>query len=524
MAGRIERGKPVAAIDGECFIKRTFCLGYDNGITPGSSSNDCGSRANLVRFSWAFEVVGWDVNFGSVGEGDALGPYPGWTPQLQGWAGFFNASDPNPNSDAAFGFLPAPTWRYTKITGCDPEACYGKLTIQRDDGCIFTVYPLFAEASYDHVYECKDSKGAFTYFREDGEGKRVEIDKPDDWDCYRPKSYAWKPFIKDGAESPCQTRVIENLCDTGPDPDVNIVAVIDDCDGRRTTTYHTLRDWIGSESPEIPEYDPTGDIAVIGDDGSKRPFTPPSPPCTDFVVTELWTIENKTPGLYNREWGDLGPASPFTNDPSGPEAYIDAFDDAQPPTTDTIVTANTFALNDTDNTAGRLDYQKRWGRVCIEKPQTIEFGTNSEGYIAFWVGLCGQPMQRVISYAKGVGLERTPRHTLPPGIHDIRLDNLDWGGSNSNWTLYRVDGEATTADNGLFDAMTSTTLPYERCKKVKVCKDTDALVDLLTGDVLDRTQCRACALPPCPAASSSGGGSDGSGTTFTRELTMDEVE
>ena len=228
------------------------------------------------------------------------------------------------------------------------------------------------------------------------------------------------------------------------------------------------------------------------------PIATPPLPCEDFTITTLWTIENKTPGLRNREWADLGPAFPFTSDPSGPEDYIDAFDDTQPPTTDTIVTANTFALNDTDNTPSRIDYQRRWGWICLDKPQEIEFGTNSEGYIGFWIGICDGELTRVISYAKPVGLERTPRYTIPAGIHRIRLDNLDWGGTNSNWTLYRVDGETATADNDLFDDMTSTTLPYERCKQVKVCKDTGAFLDLLTGAVIDPANCRPCALPPCP--------------------------
>lgn len=264
-----------SAIDGECYIKRTICLGYDNGNTPGSSFNTCG-RQGFVRFDWAFTVLGWDVNSGTVGEGDPLGPFPSWTPQLQGWSDFFNANDPNANSNAAFGVLPAPTWRYSKITSCEPEACYGALRLQRDDGCLFEVFPLFAEATFEQVYECKNSDGSFTYYREDENGDRQKIDKPDDWSCYRPKTYAWKPFIKDGAESSCETQVFDNLCDTGVEPNVNFVAVIDDCDGSRTTTNYTLESWLTAEAPDdLVEYEPVGEIQVIAGNGSKTPFEPP---------------------------------------------------------------------------------------------------------------------------------------------------------------------------------------------------------------------------------------------------------
>ena len=344
-----------------------------------------------------------------------------------------------------------------------------------------------------------------------------DISRPDPTKRWREANAGEVPFcfFKDGdaastavpPESDCFFEFDTNCDNNGQTDPANyknlVTRRVTYCSGEKIAQDFFVPD--PADPAALIEYTLQGEYV---DCATGEPVPLPPPPCEDFDLTTLWTIENKTPGLYNREWADLGPAFPFTSDPSGPEAYIDAFDDMQPPTTDTIVTVNTFALNDTDNTPSRIDYQKRWGRVCIEKPQTIEFGTNSEGYMALWVGICGRPLERVISYAKPVGLQRTPRYTLPPGIHDIRLDNLDWGGSNSNWTLYRVDGETAVADNDLFDPMTSTTLPYERCKQVKVCKDTDALVDLLTGDVLKRDDCRPCALPPCPVAASSGGNVD----------------
>ena len=93
----------------ECVKKRTFKVGYDNGFTAGSSTNTCGSRPDLVRFDWPFEVVGWEVNGSSVGAGEALGAWAGWSEQLQGWADFMNANDPNFVEAVSYTHLTLPT-------------------------------------------------------------------------------------------------------------------------------------------------------------------------------------------------------------------------------------------------------------------------------------------------------------------------------------------------------------------------------------------------------------------------------
>lgn len=59
-----------------CVKKRNFIVGYDNGLTLNSVTNECGERANLIRFNQDFEVLGWMVNGSEVGAGQTLGGMP----------------------------------------------------------------------------------------------------------------------------------------------------------------------------------------------------------------------------------------------------------------------------------------------------------------------------------------------------------------------------------------------------------------------------------------------------------------
>lgn len=239
--------------------KRTFCVGYDNGLTPGSSDNDCGARLGFVRFNWAFEVIGWEVNGQSVGAGETIGPFAGWSEQLQGWADFFNANDPNfieDECEAAFGRLAAPTWRYTKITCCNPVAKYGPLTLRRDDGCIFTVYPVLTSDSLELAsrYATLDCDGKKEVLWCDSDGD--QIDAPENQNCFVPSSYVFDGYVY-GPTKDCEQQVY-NVCDSGTDPVTPYVVVRDICDGtiEGTTTY-TLESWTTAESPDdLIEYTP----------------------------------------------------------------------------------------------------------------------------------------------------------------------------------------------------------------------------------------------------------------------------
>ena len=220
----------------------------------------------------------------------------------------------------------------------------------------------------------------------------------------------------------------------------------------------------------------------------------PAPPCLDFDIVELFAIENKTPGARNREWVTDLPILP-QGDLDAARALVAGFDYSVAPNTDTIVTANIAAINDTANTGAVLDFQIREGYLCVLEPTPIRWQANSEGSIFFEIGECGGALKEVQALSKGVGIQATSGYVIPVGFHQYRLINVDNGGTNSSWVAQtQANGvDWSNADN-ILDDLSSTTQPIEVCKKVKVCKDTGVFIDLITGKVLEPSQCRPCAL------------------------------
>lgn len=262
--------EPCATVAPECLIKREYTVGYDNGITPGSSSNDCGARPNFVQFGWGFSVASWQVNgANAAAPGDTLGPFTGWTPQLQGWADYFNATDPNPNATAAFGFDPAPTWRFAEITGCDPDAVYGPLTLVETSGpnvgCTYTIYPVpeLASETYTTIFryqkiDCGTDTKTWVYCDAAGE----PIEAPEDIDCYRPCGYDFGPYLEGRSE--CATAFLFcNHTPTEGDP-VEVVVTVTDCPDGRTVEVVTFESWSDAETPDdlVVVEDPNLDCAL----------------------------------------------------------------------------------------------------------------------------------------------------------------------------------------------------------------------------------------------------------------------
>ncbi len=489
----------------ECLVKRTIQVGYDNGRTPGSSTNDGGAPVNLVRFNENFTVLGWEVNGSQYGQGHRLENFAGWTPQLEGWAAFKSQFDPN-QSTAEFAFLPSPTWRHCQLTTCDPRAVYGPIKLQRDDGVIFDVYPVpsISFASYEYAYrytavDCDDNKRVIWC---DSEGN--ELEAPEDADCYVPCGFNFGPYINSADAPNCNEKVID-LCDQTDAGPVNFVLVITDCGGKRTRDRWTTDSYASAADPDgLVPYNVVGQIINCE---TGEPYVEPPPPCDDFVITEVFAIEGKTPGLRNREWTTEDPVFPFGTDGSAKD-YLDAFDFNQAPTLDTVVTNNTAFLNDSNNTALVLDIQRREGFICLDKPITMRYSTNSEGAVLVELGKCCGDYEELLWYPKNVGNVPSEVFTIPAGIHKLRLTNMDSGGSNSSWTpASSNDGVDFNNDNGLLDDFVSTTQPSEICKKVKVCKPGGTLVDLFTGAEVDPSDCYACPIqcePCCSSASDAG--------------------
>jgi len=228
--------------DVQCLTKRTITVGYDNGLTPGSSSNDCGLRPNFIRFSWAFTLESWIVNGSNVASGETIGPWSGWTPQLQGWADVQNSINPNPSGNSDFGFNPAPTWGFTEVTDCCPTASYGPMVFLRDDGCRFTVFPVLETETFDTCY---------TYWDRECDGPPVQrwldadknpIPEPADAECYVPCTYNFGDTSE--GESDCtQLPAIYGCDDDGAGNLTPVVVIVDDCPDGRTVTAYTQDSW-----------------------------------------------------------------------------------------------------------------------------------------------------------------------------------------------------------------------------------------------------------------------------------------
>lgn len=279
------------ADDVEC---RKIKVGYDNGITPGSSSNDCGSRPNFIRFNWDMEVVSWEVNGQLYGAGHQFTGITGWTPQLQAWADFFNLYNPNHTSnggcaEAAFGFKPSPTWRFTEITDCDPRVVYGPLILRRlSDGCIFTVYPIdtLKEDTINKfkrldTYDCDTQCIESTYF-DINTGKEVEPECCPK--CFVPCGYKFEDYTS--GESPCVSNIYDTLCDKLEDDTlIPYVIILTDCGTVRSREVYTLDSYLNAATPDdLVEYTPVGTPV---DCNTGLPFEEPDPPIEECTKVEL---------------------------------------------------------------------------------------------------------------------------------------------------------------------------------------------------------------------------------------------
>ncbi len=278
-----------------CLEKRTFTIGYDNGLTPNSVSNDCDARVNSVHRTDQFKVVGWEVNGQMYGQGITLGPYPGWTEQLNAWRDFFNANDPNNNSNAAFNFVGSPTWRYVEITGCDPDAEYGNLILKRvSDGCEFVVHPVFDSSEKERVYEygiyahgTNDKEVRYCKWSDKAEDW-IDISTPEDVDCFVPCGYKFESFIAQDAGSPCVTQIIQDACDELTDGTlVELAIILTDCGTERSIELFKLDNYLTADNPDdLILYTLQGNLVdcLTGED-----FEFPTPEFPEYFSTECKT-------------------------------------------------------------------------------------------------------------------------------------------------------------------------------------------------------------------------------------------
>ena len=480
-----------------CKKKRTFSIFYDNGITPSSSSNTCGERANLVRFNQGFTSIGWETGAGLVGVGEDIGPYTGWGDQLTNWFGFGESNDPY-SSTHAFNFQPAPTWRSWTIDGCNPDAQYGVWNLQRDDGCEYKVYPLKKSADIIEKIWCLDTvdcQGVPTtkYYQQNEDGSTyTEVEAPENPECYVPCDYVFPSVIMEGSVSPCETKEY-TLCDNFNGVQTQFVQLVTTCGSQKIIERYTLQSYNTATSPDdLVEYNVQGDIVVCG---TNDPFVEPEPECDDWNTVKLYSMSGVNQGVRRRQWVTGDPTLP-TGDKGLAEAYIDSFDFDSAPDSDVVDNVGTFVLNDNNNSSGVLDYERVDGYIVLTEPKEIRFLTNSEGYLGFWIGLCCGEQERVISFGKNVGLVPTDSYTIPAGVHSFRIDNLDSGGTNSNWNpqILNADGLTWQTRTIDLDPFTSVSKPSEFGVLVKECKPSGAIFDFFTDEILDRSDFYSCPI------------------------------
>ena len=295
----------------KCLKKRNFRFFYDNGITPGSSSNDGGLRPNFIHFDGMFTVIGWETNLGTLGAGELIGPATGWTPQLTEWFNFGANNYPSENVEHSFSFTPAPTWRAWVLEGCDPTAQFGVWTIRRSDGVIYKVYPRGYTESYEYVW-CADTIDC------DGNPEQVFYDRnqnpdtdvitwtklenpPKDIDCFVNCDRKLPSVILPGAESSCVTKEYRP-CDANNE-NVELILFVTDCDDSpRHIIAHTLSDWDANltspdPSPEVAEYNLADSRLVDCETGVD--FEIPEECQTDVVVPICVESQEWTYGIDN---------------------------------------------------------------------------------------------------------------------------------------------------------------------------------------------------------------------------------
>lgn len=278
----------------ECLKKRTFQFVYDNGITPGSSTNDCEERVDLIRFQWEFTSTTWDT-CGTQIDGGPLGPFTGWGNQLTGWAEYGEENDPF-GSTHTFDFFGPPTWRGWTVTGCHPDATYGTVEMVREDGCVFTLYPtLYSETietiCKSTVMDC-DGNPTTQYYQPNEDGETyTQVEAPEDAENYISDCKEFDEVICEDAVSPCQSETYSGLCDRVENADdtltdIPFVLVITRCEGEEPfRNIYTLDSYTNASDPDgLVPYEIIGDVFTCGTD---IPFVEPDPevePEEQFII------------------------------------------------------------------------------------------------------------------------------------------------------------------------------------------------------------------------------------------------
>jgi hypothetical protein len=229
---------------------------------------------------------------------------------------------------------------------------------------------------------------------------------------------------------------------------------------------------------------------------------------TKFLI-DYYELSGITGNLRNQEWSDVrGDGTAFPNAERNAEDannFLADFDYQNPDIDNTRTDLDT---NETDNTGVVADLQLISGTIVVDKPLTVRWTGTSEGYIRVDIAPCCGSDYKTI-YQRVHPSDDPYPVTIPKGVHNIRIYNLDMGGSNSSQSFQITnDGQNWIGGSGaLANIQLSQICPNEELKKGFVCGDQFTLLD---GSALNLSDPNlSLEKQPCtPSSCCSGGESD----------------
>jgi hypothetical protein len=332
-------------------------------------------------------------------------------------------------------------------------------------------------------YECGDEPTL--YF---SDGTIVpEADKPI---C----TFACGSDIPAPAESPCNISIEESGCDNMGTPEdltddvTEVIRRYVTCEDGTTTLEYYIVD--PNDPQSLIDYTLVGGWSGLCD-GIETPL--PEIDCEYTAVVELFTTQNITGQLRNREW-NLGPRQTNNQTVAFAQTVLDTFNESN--ATTVIGPWINLGLNDTSNDNATMDLQIVDGYIVVTEPIEVRWTGRSLGYLKVEIGECCGGLETVIEGASGDGtLNPSSSYVLPVGYHAIKMTNLDDFTNTSRTLQYSLDGGATwISDNTPPNIELSDLKPYEECKLVKECTNNGFFVSYTTGEIIDIESCYDCSL------------------------------
>ena len=462
----------------------------------------------------------------------SLGAAAQWTPQLTQWAANIQASadaaglawfveprfiynpDPTDLSGNAAGGVPsglpgAPSvpvsvaldaggmrWRYVNIQICpgqpvpvsaeilEIEALNGAPDVQSPGFQLTTAGAVLGPIQ--KFFVCRNCGVEPVWYLEDGVTPATAGQIPDCWEpcgtlalTDAPPDRSCEFFFAEGCDN--------NNSDLTDDFTNLVTRRATVCNGEQISLNYFVPD--PDDPSALVDYELVGEFV---DCATGEPVDLPVPPCEDFVsLGNMYQLNDVSGVLRNREW-EIGPGQPgFMSVPAG-EAIRTSFDESQ--ATSVAGTWSSLQVNDTNNAADVQDVQIIDGYVVVDEAIDVRWFSSSAGYFALEVGECCGPLDLKVEGATQEGtVDPTDSYSFTPGIHAIKMWNIDERAGTARNAEYSLDGGSTwIADNTPPGIAFSDVKPAEACIPIVKCIPSGAIVNPLTDEAVDPATLTAC--------------------------------